>query len=88
MATRGKQPTMVTKRAAASALGCHVGTISYYIATGQLTSTYVHSRHYTDDRPRKTTRGRVYITVRSIQRLIAKRYAGLHMRTLMGRGPR
>ena len=67
---KGNRPKWVSKAATMRALSVSRGTLEKLIALGHLTARHTHTRHYTDERPRLTTRGKVRIELRSIERYL------------------
>lgn len=71
------RPLYVTTRGAADALCVTRETIWQWVRSGTLRATQLQVRpHYTDTKPRRTTRGTWLIEVDSIEELLAKGYVG------------
>ena len=70
------KPFLAGVRACAFALGVSTYTIHAWIRCGALRGVQRTSRHYTDDRPRKTSRGKWLVDVSSIEELLSRLYNG------------
>lgn len=66
----------VSARGVSLALSLSLQTIHKYCRQGLLVGIQLPTRHYTDERPRKTTRARWRITVDSVEALLTRLYAG------------